>query len=264
MTIIDWDAKQFTTVGSFASYLATLPIFPAMSKIVMHHTYVPTQATWRGMESIDALERYYRDQVVWYDSAGVKHVGGWSAGPNLFVCLGSPDAAWDGIFQGTPINHVGVHAGACNTAGPGIEVVGNFDLAPWPAPLNALLLDLVLVLLKWGRLLPSAVIGHRDCNSPKTCPGSKVDLVSFRTTLAARLVDPWAAWGEDFPLPFEQRQWDLAQAWIKRYSQLGRARSFPQYVEDGQGTVLQRFDKGIVIDRNGVRGKAWTFDELLV
>lgn len=208
-----------------------------------------------------ALERYYRDQVIWYDSKGNKHVG-WPAGPHLFICKGSPQPDdWDGIFQGTPVNMVGVHAGECND-GLGIEDVGNFDLAPWGSDLYAYNIGIVNTLLEWTGLLVSDVHGHRDCNSPKTCPGLKVNLDEFKLKLLDHQSDPWSSFGE-CPPPEDQRGWDLNALWLKNRSTLGPSKGCPQYLEDANGTVIRVFQGGITVDDNRHSGKAWTWDQLL-
>lgn len=206
------------------------------------------------MQSMAALERYYRDDVVWYDEHHVMHRGWWS-GPNLFVCIGSPNPEWDGIFQGTPVMHAGTHAGACNDNGPGIEIVGNFDLAPWGAELYAFILDLAVTICRKGNLTASAIIGHRDCGSPKTCPGSKVDLEAFRGQVAGALSTngAWEKWGDEYPLPVSQRGYGIPQAWLAnmRSTQpgvvhLGAAKSFPVYDNTQGDYVVQLFEHGLV------------------
>lgn len=262
-----WDAKRFATLKDFIDYLWSLPKlnygggFP--TRVIMHHTWKPTISEWRGMESMAALERYYRDEAPWTDAQGRPRKG-WSAGPHLFVAWGSPAPEWDGIFQGTPITQPGIHALGCNLE-IGIEVVGNFDLAPWSLPLESLLVGLVGAILdKQGIPVAGGVIGHRDCPSTKTCPGTKVSMERFRSLLVARGVDPWDAWGTKFPTPpLEQRPWDINQRWFERRSELGEARTHLVYLNDGKGTVVRLFERGLVVDDNDTRGKAWTFKELL-
>src|SRR5262245_60442911 len=87
----------------------------AASRVVLHHTWVPTVAQWAGQRSMQALQRYYAGK-------------GWTAAPHLFV---GPDAIW--LF--TPLKDVGIHAGTGNsgTSGGrfwysiGVEMVGDYD-----------------------------------------------------------------------------------------------------------------------------------------
>lgn len=260
-SLFRWDARRFETVGDFREYLNTLARPTWVKRIIMHHTWKPVQADWRGFVSMASLRNYYENEVIWYDKNGMAHKG-WPAGPHLFICKGSPKPEqWDGIYQGTPITEVGVHAGECND-GIGIEDVGNFDLAPWGSDLYAFNLGIVHSLLEWTSLPVTAVFGHRDCNSPKTCPGSKVDLAQFRTDLGKAPSDPWAEFGS-CPPPQDQRSWDYNQRWLEHKAQLGKSQGCPQYIPTGKGTAIRVFQGGIVVDDNYHRGKAWTWDELL-
>ena len=112
----------------------------------------------------------------------------WPAGPHLFIAVGSPNPEWDGIWRGTPLNLQGVHAGECNRHKIGIEVVGNFDKVPWSAQLEDVVLTVVVGLLRWeGTKDESQVCGHRECHSPKTCPGKAIDMNVVRQKIKQRL-----------------------------------------------------------------------------
>lgn len=160
----DWDIRHFPNADSFRQYLATLPRPVWCTGMTVHHTVIPTVATWRGRESMDALGRFYRDDV--QNPDGSK---GWSAGPQLFI---GPD----GIWQGTPVHHRGVHAGVCNSTRIGIEVVGDYDNTGWQPPIKGYVYDALTLLCQWLGVESPRINGHRDCNSPKNCPGRAIDL----------------------------------------------------------------------------------------
>jgi hypothetical protein len=69
----------------------------------------------------------------------------------------------------------------------GIEVVGNYDADGWPPDVAALAQGAAAALLAWrGLLVTGATLkGHRDCNSPKSCPGTSVNLEAVRRGVAA-------------------------------------------------------------------------------
>lgn len=250
-----WDNNytRWATVADYAAYLSVTARPSWIKKWVVHHTWKPVPSEWRGVESMKGLKTYYRDEVVWYDENGEEHKGWWSA-PNLFVCIGSPDPSWDGIFQGTPVVQPGTHAGVCNSEGPGIEVVWNGDQAPWSAPLYTYMTDLLAVSLRWTNLPTSAIVGHRDCGSTKTCPGSKVDLVPVRNDVGIKMTgDKWTQWGTEYPLPPEQRGFAIPAAWNP--STLGKAKSNEVYDAAGAGsssqTSIRLFEKGYIWYRSG-------------
>lgn len=159
------DIRQFRTVAEFAAYLATLPPpnwilgkrrqGPIGSTV--HNTYKPTEAQWRGRDSMLSMQRDYVSK-------------GWSSGPTLYLACHSPDKDHDGIWQLTPVTSPGTHAGACNVQRFGIEVVGDFHRRSWSTTQRTLLLSTLEVLHRWARL-PADINGHRDCMPGRTCPG---------------------------------------------------------------------------------------------
>ena len=100
--------KKKLTAEEFKKYVNSkfFGYFPA-NKIVLHHTYRPNLKTWRGIETINALDRYYRSK-------------GWNGvGPHLFI---APEGIW--LFSDMRKN--GIHAGKGNWRSIGIEMVGDF------------------------------------------------------------------------------------------------------------------------------------------
>lgn len=169
-----WDIVHYETL---ADYLRALLPFhkPAwISGITIHHTYRPTIADWQGLHTMQFLGRFYEHK-------------GWSAGPHLFLAAGSTHPFANGIWAGTPLAVPGVHAGACNSSHIGIEIVGDYDVAPWPKPVADLVYSVVVSLARWGKIPANHVHGHRECHSQKTCPGKAIDMNRVRTEVARRL-----------------------------------------------------------------------------
>lgn len=180
MNRFDADIRQWHTWEQFRGFLFehNRGICRWVSGAVIHHTYKPVPSQWRGMVTMNALQRYYQQL-------------GWSAGPHLFICAGAPNPADDGIWQLTPLNLRGIHAGVCNSTKWGIEVVGNYDQTPWSPATNALVTHAIRALFDWRELdtTPKTVKGHRDCNSPKSCPGTAINLNFVRREILA--LDDW-------------------------------------------------------------------------
>ncbi len=180
------DIRHWSTADSFAQYLAQYdPAIAAWAQgIVYHHTIVPTPAQWRGEYTLDGLITFYKNKTP-----------PWDSGPHLFI-------APDGIWQFTAVNERGIHAGPCNADHWGIEVCVQYDSAPWPANLAELAYGAGAALLRWRNLPVNDVTvkGHRDCNSPKSCPGKAISLPAVRAELARRLSTPSAAITRDATL----------------------------------------------------------------
>lgn len=171
------DIKQFKTIADFQSHINGIAKPTWTKGVVVHHTWKPVQDDWRGMTTMLALKKYYE---------GLH----WSAGPHIFVCIGSPNPENDGIWQMTPFTDVGVHAGECNSTTWGMEIVGNFDVKPWSAELQEFVYEILEVLLnkiEIKSVVKDTLRGHRECNSPKTCPGKMVNMEKVRNDMQSRL-----------------------------------------------------------------------------
>ena len=191
-----WDVRHWTDVREFRAHLGRAvpsPLFwmrgaqrNRVSRLVVHHTWRPTLSQWRGAASMSALGRYYKNDVAWYDSKGAKRKG-WSAGPHLFI-------ADDGIWQGTPLTAEGVHAGACNQVAIGVEVVGDYDSGDWPDLVRMYVVGALAALSDHLDIPLREIVGHRDCGSPKSCPGKAIDLAVVRVLVGAEQA-AWASRG---------------------------------------------------------------------
>lgn len=168
------DIRHWPTLEAFRAHLwAHNPQICAWAtEIVYHHTWKPTAAQWRGRPSVDGLLRYYRDTCHW------------SAGPHLFI-------APDGIWQLSPLDRPGIHANAANPRSWGLEVVGDYDKAPWPTDLAELAYGAGEALLQWRGLAVSelSINGHRRYNRTKSCPGWAINVDGVRAELARRLAN---------------------------------------------------------------------------
>ena len=120
------------------------------NKLVIHHTWKPTQATWGGQKSIDGMKRYYEGK-------------GWNAGPHLFI-------AEEGIWLFSPMRKDGIHTAGLNHRSIGIEVVGDYDNELWSGSIKTNALNAIDILMKALNLTTKDIYFHRDVSS-KTCPG---------------------------------------------------------------------------------------------
>lgn len=131
------------------------------TRLVLHHTYRPTEAQWQGLRSMRGMQRFYR-------------LKGWSAAPHIY-------AAPDGIWLFTPLRDVGVHAGTGNGSRKagwysiGLEMVGDFDKQ---LPAGAVWDNALAVIGELAQVLgiaPRKLISfHRDYTNKKSCPGNAV------------------------------------------------------------------------------------------
>jgi hypothetical protein len=147
------------TLPEWAAYVAAYDFGPLPpSRLVLHHTVVPTAKSWAGVTTMRAMQGYYAGK-------------GWGAAPHVY-------AAPDGLWLATPLYNVGIHAGAGNGSvaqgwySIGLEMVGDFDLARPAGPVWAGALAVMGELSRRLQIPPRQLISfHRDYTTTKSCPG---------------------------------------------------------------------------------------------
>lgn len=173
----DADIKHWPTLAAFTTVLERTPRPAWCHAICVHNTYIPNEHQWRGIASVQSCLATYVGK-------------GWSAGPHLFLAAEAPSSDHTGIFQLTPLTHIGVHAGPCNDDHLGIEVVGDFQARP-PTPAQyGLLLAVARAILQAWMLTPDHVQVHNECMSGRTCPGKFLVASQLRADLAERAKAP--------------------------------------------------------------------------
>jgi len=171
--------EQWHTADKFREHLAKHSplVAPWVEGVVIHHTWRPEVRHWRGRTTFDGIVNYYKAKVP-----------KWNSAPHLFIVDGSPDPKNDGIWQMTPLNIMGTHAGAWNRTHWGIEVVGNYDASHWTPRTKELVYDAVLILFAWRNIQVTrqSVVGHRETGSRKSCPGKLINMNTVRSELQQR------------------------------------------------------------------------------
>lgn len=129
-------------------------------RLIVHHSYQPDQAKYKGASTIRGIQNYHMDdpKTSWAD------IG--------YHFLIGPDGV---IYQGRPENVVGAHCSP-NTNSVGICIIGNYDAGA--DQLNPKIEESLLNLLTWlagtYKIDPEVnLFGHCDF-APKSCPGSVV------------------------------------------------------------------------------------------
>lgn len=231
-TIIHWP-----TLSAFTAYLQTVPRPVWVKGITNHNTYRPNEAQWRGMPSMTSMVNTYVAK-------------GWSAGPHLYLCAEAPNAPTKtGIWQMTPLAHVGIHAGACNASHLGIENVGDFDAnPPSPAQMTLLLAVNRAILQAWG-LPPESINVHNECMSGRTCPGKYLTGAMIRSALyqswpRPEPVDPFARWGNIGRPQGDAVNFAIPKAWLMNQT-LGACVVPETYSATGRWSVTE-FERGAI------------------
>lgn len=128
------------------------------TKVVLHHTWRPTVAQWRGLRSMQGMQQYYAGK-------------GWTSAPHIYV---GPDGIW--LF--TPMSQIGIHANMGNGSlmagwySIGVEMVGDYDHV---RPSGFIWEATKAVIGGVSQRLNSAphqlLSFHREYTQTKSCPG---------------------------------------------------------------------------------------------
>ncbi len=124
------------------------------TRIVIHHTYSPNKAQWRGEKSMLVMKGIYESK-------------GWPSGPHLYI-------EDNGIWLFTPMNIMGSHATSTgNPRSIGIEVVGDYTNEKWSGLTKDNVLGTVKALQKRLNLNNEVVRVHREFTQTQ-CPGNAI------------------------------------------------------------------------------------------
>jgi hypothetical protein len=172
---------MFGTIAEFEAHVRAPAVQSRMrswaKRVTIHHTQGPTVAQWVASGNTASCKGVIK---TWRDT------NGWPTGPNMIICP-------DGIILASGIDGPGIHASVCNGDGIGIEIVGNYDKGYWQEPIRSFVFGAVVALSRaLGNTATDIVSkhrvnGHRECNSPKTCPGIVIDLDKVRRDVATRM-----------------------------------------------------------------------------
>lgn len=177
MSVFSWETIHYKDLAAYKVALLPFKKPTWIRGITIHHSLIPTRAQWHGRSTMEATKNYYIKK-------------GWSAGPHLFLAELTPDKLNNGIWAGTPLATTGIHAGTCNSSHIGIEVIGAYDREPWPFEVAELVYTTCVTLMRWAKITPAQVQGHRECLNNKTCPGRAIDMNAVRNELRRRLALP--------------------------------------------------------------------------
>lgn len=128
---------------------------------MLHHSLT------KGGQTVSwgAVRRYHAEQLGWGEIG--YHYGVELVGDHYEVLMGRSELDPAAACPEDEMNARALH----------ICCVGNFDQAPPPGAMLEVLMRLVILpaMVEYG-LPPERIIGHRDANSNKTCPGTQFDL----------------------------------------------------------------------------------------
>jgi len=136
-----------------------------VTELILHHTWSPTAAQYKGLDTWEAIRAYHMRERGWRDIG--YHLG---IGPKE-----------EGVWLLRPMTMIGGHCTGHNSKSIGIAMVGNFD----KEDPELCLPQAVRVLAVCCRVLglgPEDIYFHRDFAN-KTCPGTKISRADVRASV---------------------------------------------------------------------------------
>lgn len=128
-----------------------------------------------GTVSWNAIRRYHMDTKGW-DDIGY-HFGIEDIGNELVILRGRHPAKTGAHCRADGMNHKSL----------GVCVVGEYDISSPDSYRYAVTIDFLTKLCFCHGIVVGCILGHREVDRRKTCPGLSWDLVTLRTNVANKL-----------------------------------------------------------------------------
>ena len=154
--------KQLAGMDALQQYIKP-PSPRDIQEVVLHHTWSPTAAQYRGKMTWDAIRNYHMGTRGWSDIG--YHFG---IGPD-------PDLS---LWALRPYSRSGAHVLNRNAYSLGIALIGNYD-AEDPTGILPTAAEVVRALCDRFEIGAGGIRFHREF-ADKTCPGTRVGLTHFR------------------------------------------------------------------------------------
>ena len=162
---------ESVSIDTLRDLLEAAPPRRDIQEIILHHTWLPTAAQYRGRPTWEGIQGYHMEVRQWSDI-------GYHAGV-------APDGT---VWLLRPIMCGGAHTLNHNANSVGLVVLGNYDAGhDDPAQITKAAARVTALLCKRYSLGPQDVYFHRDFAN-KTCPGTAIDRAAFRAQVAANIV----------------------------------------------------------------------------
>jgi hypothetical protein len=175
-----WTDKNFgnsrieqVTLAELHRILDAAPAKRTRNEIILHHTWSPTAAQYKGRPTWAAIDGYHEKTRGWSDIG--YHIG---VAPNGTIWLLRP------------IQAAGAHCVNHNSYGIGVVMLGNYDKGKDdPKKVLPVAADVCAALCKRFNIPAGKIFGHRDF-ADKSCPGTAIDMAAFRKSVAATGASP--------------------------------------------------------------------------
>jgi len=155
--------ERQVTLSECIQHIWQVPMKRRISEVIVHHTWRPTAADYRGLSTVRAVRRYHMQQRGWSDNGYHIMIG---PSGDIFLCR--------------PLNRAGAHCRGHNQYSIGLAYIADFDSEnPADYPGVAVGQQVVAALIDRFELTPEQIHFHREYAN-KTCPGTRLRLDEYR------------------------------------------------------------------------------------
>lgn len=164
--------ERQVTFAEFAEHLASVSVPRRVAEVIVHHTWRPTAAQYRGLSTVAGVRRYHMEERGWSDNG-------------YHIMIGPPGD----IFLCRPLAQAGAHCLGHNAYSIGVSFIADFDCED-PDQYPGLLVgqQIIAALLHRFDLQPADIHFHREF-ADKSCPGRRLQLEPFRQAVQQLTVD---------------------------------------------------------------------------
>lgn len=161
------------TLAEFEQHLESVSVRRRVAEVIVHHTWRPTAAQYRGLSTVAGVRRYHTQERGWSDNG-------------YHIMIGPPGD----IFLCRPLARAGAHCRGHNAHSIGVSFIADFDREN-PDQYPGLLVgqQVIAALLDRFDLQPADLHFHREF-ADKSCPGRRLELPRFREEVRHLLQKP--------------------------------------------------------------------------
>jgi len=151
------------TANEFPGWFSQQPCARHIREVILHHTWRPSAAQYRGRATIQSIYRYHTQTNGWRD-IGYHYL----IGPN------------GDIWAGRPVAEDGAHVQNRNRGTIGVSLILDGNVEELSEAQRHSLVVVLRMCLDRFKLHTGQLNFHRDY-SPKSCPGTKLNKAMVRT-----------------------------------------------------------------------------------
>jgi len=155
--------ETLVNLAELQKHVDTVQVSRRIDEVIVHHTWSPTAADYRGIATVRAVRQYHMQ------------VRGWS--DNGYHVMIAPNGD---IFLCRPLSRAGAHTSGRNAHSIGVSFIANFDVEH-PEQYGGMQtgIRVIAALLRRFNLDTTAIRFHREFAN-KTCPGTNLSLAEMR------------------------------------------------------------------------------------